>query len=96
MHGTENLKFILLSCVSSTDVSRTSGQQYSADIFGFHLPLYPAPHSGYILMEPFTVLVRDGCHISRKKKLQVGLQEMKFSTTCYTPSQGMWKVAPPL
>jgi hypothetical protein len=28
-------------------------------------------------MEPFTVLVRDGCHISREK-IQVGLQEMEF------------------
>jgi hypothetical protein len=34
-------------------------------------------HSGYILMEPSTVLVRDGSHISRAK-IQLRLHEMKF------------------
>ena len=35
-------------------------------------------HSGYVLMEPFTVIVRGGSHVSLEKKIHVGLQEIKF------------------
>jgi hypothetical protein len=36
-------------------------------MFGSHLPLYLFSIRDYFLTEPFTVLVRDGCYISREK-----------------------------
>ena len=55
----------------------------------------PPPHSGSILMEPFTVLVRDGSNISRGKKIPSGNAWNGFSTTCCTPRHGTRKVTPP-
>ena len=51
-------------------------------------------HSVFILMKPFTMLVRDGCHISRGKNPS-GIAGNGVSTTCCTPRQGTRKAGPP-
>jgi hypothetical protein len=53
------------------------------------------PHSGYILMEPFIVLVRDGSHIPRVGGGNPsGIAGNGVSTTCCTPRHGTRNVAP--
>jgi len=46
-------------------------------------------------MEPYNVLVRDGSRISQEKKNPSGIAGNGVSTTCYTPRNGVRKVAPP-
>lgn len=80
----------ILLLVSSVQGSSSNQPTYLPSIY--HCIFFF--HSVFILMKPFTVLVRDGCHISREKNPS-GIAGNGVSTTCCTPRQGTRKAGPP-